>query len=139
MSRVLVLATFDLLHEEHLYLLEEAAKLGKVTVGLGTDRYQRDYKRQPVRTYHERKAVLQRLPWVDQVIPREDVNIMHLLDEVAPDYLVAGVDWVEASPSFLQLSGISVDVLAQRRIHLVYICSPKTSTTTIIERIRSGT
>lgn len=139
MPQVLCLATFDLLHEEHLYLLSEAAKLGAVTVGLGTDRYQREYKRQPVRTYHERKAVLDRLPWVDQVIPREEVGIRPLIDEVEPDYLVAGVDWVEASPSFLDLSGLTVDDLAQRRIHLVYICSPKTSTTTIIDRIRRGT
>lgn len=130
---VLVLATFDIVHEEHLYYLNQAARLGRVVVGLGTDRYQQDYKRIPVRTYEERKALLKQLPQVHGVVPREAVDITPLLDEIKPDWLVAGVDWVDGP--FLEKSGITVETLADRRINLVYVCSPRrVSTTEILQR-----
>lgn len=132
-GRCLVLGTFDLFHHEHLYFLIEAAKLGEVVVGLGTDTYQQGYKRRPVLTYEERKAVLQHLPQVAHVAPREEVSIVPLLDEWEPDYLVAGVDWVDGP--FLELSGITSATLAERRINLVYVCSPRRiSTSSILER-----
>lgn len=132
---VLVLATFDLFHEEHAFFLNEAAKIGAVVVGLGTDRYQKDYKRPPLRSYEERKALLRQLPMVAEVVPREDVNILPLLDEVKPKWLVAGVDWVDGP--FLEKSGVTVKDLAERRINLAYICSPRrVSSTDIIRRFR---
>lgn len=132
---VLVLATFDIFHEEHAYFLNEAARLGDVVVGLGTDRYQKDYKRPPLRSYEERKALLKQLPMVSKVVPREDVNILPLLDELQPGWLVAGVDWVDGP--FLEKSGITVKDLADRRINLAYICSPRrVSSTDIIRRFK---
>jgi phosphoenolpyruvate phosphomutase len=133
----LVLATFDIFHEEHAYFLNEAAKLGEVTVGLGTDRYQKDYKRPPLRTYEERKALLRQLPMVADVVPRESVDITPLLDDVKPAWLVAGVDWVDGP--VLEKSGITRATLADRRINLAYICSPrKVSSTDIIRRSRTS-
>lgn len=135
-SRCLVLGTFDLVHDEHLYFLNQAARLGDVFVGLGTDTYQQGYKRSPVLTFEERKRVLVQLPQVAGIVAREEVSIVPLLDEVQPDYLVAGVDWVDGP--FLELSGISKETLADRRVNLVYVCSPRRiSTTQIIERIRT--
>lgn len=133
MTVALVLGTFDVFHEEHAYFLNEAAKLGDVVVGLGTDRYQKDYKRPPIRDYEERRALLRQLPMVETVVPREKVDITPLLDDVKPDYLVAGVDWVNGP--FLEKSGITAQTLADRRIHLVFICSPrKVSSSSIIRR-----
>lgn len=131
----LVLGTFDLIHDEHLYFLSEAARLGPVVVALGTDKYQRGYKRPPVLSYEERKRVLERLPMVAQVVAREEVSIEPVLDAVRPKWVVAGVDWAE-SAEFLRLSGITVNDLARRHINLVYICSPRhISTSDIIGRV----
>lgn len=131
---VLVLGTFDLIHDEHLYFLRRAAALGDVVVGLGTDAYQRGYKRSPVLTFEERKRTLVQLPFVAAVAAREEVSILPLLDEWRPDYLVAGVDWVDGP--FLELSGITVNTLSERRIDLVYVCSPRRiSTSDIVDRI----
>lgn len=128
-----MLGTFDLIHDEHLFFLNEAARLGDVYVGLGTDHYQRGYKREPVLTYEERRRTLNQLPMVTEVVAREEVSIAPLIDDVRPDWLVAGVDWVDGP--FLELSGIDVDYLAARRINLVYICSPRRiSTTDILDR-----
>lgn len=131
---VLVLGTFDLVHDEHLYFLNQAARLGDVVVGLGTDTYQRGYKRQPILSFEERKRVLKQLPQVAEVVAREEVSIVPLIDEWSPSYLVAGVDWVDKP--FLELSGIDAGFLADRRIDLVYVCSPRRiSTTEILDRI----
>ncbi len=137
MSRCLVLGTFDLIHDEHLYFLNQAARLGDVWVGLGTDSYQRGYKRQPVLTFEERRRTLNQLPQVAGVVAREQVSIVPLIDDLEPDWLVAGVDWLDGP--FLELSGIDGQFLADRRINLVYVCSPRhISTSTILERARMG-
>lgn len=51
----------DIVHNGHLHLLNEAAKLGKVTVGLLTDSAIASYKRMPFMTFEERKAVVENL------------------------------------------------------------------------------
>lgn len=135
---VLVLGTFDLIHDEHLYFLNQAAQLGPVVVGLGTDTYQRGYKRQPLLTYEERRRTLQQLPMVADVVAREETSIAPLVDDVQPGWLVAGVDWADGD-RFLELSGIDVDYLAARRINLAYICSPRRiSTSDILRRAAGG-
>ena len=59
----------DIVHNGHLHLLNEAAKLGKVTVGLLTDSAIASYKRMPFMTFEERKAVVENLRQVARVIP----------------------------------------------------------------------
>lgn len=137
--RALVLGTFDLIHNEHLYFLNQAAQLGEVIVGLGTDRYQAGYKRNPVLTYSEREAFLDGLPMVSQVVPRDDVSIAPIIREWLRegDYLAAGGDWI--GEPFLELSGIDVAFLMERRINLVFICSERAiSTSDIIGRLTNA-
>ena len=64
MKTVYVGMSADLVHPGHLNLLNEAAKLGEVTVGLLTDEAIASYKRLPYMTYNERKAVVEALKQV---------------------------------------------------------------------------
>lgn len=83
----------DLIHPGHLNVLEEAAKLGRVTVGLLTDRAIASYKRLPHLTYDQRRAVVSSLRMVHEVIPQDTLDYVENLRKVKPDFVVHGDDW----------------------------------------------
>lgn len=83
----------DFLHHGHLNILEHARKLGAVTVGLLTDKAIASYKRLPFLTWEERKAVVENIKGVAEVIPQETLDYVPNLRAVKPDYVVHGTDW----------------------------------------------
>ena len=134
-STVLVLGSFDLLHYGHIRFLNHASKLGEVVIGLGTDEYQEGYKRAPVCSYEERRRLLKELGY--RVEPRSTVPIVGLVDQVSPDYLVVGSDWI--GQPFLELSGIDVAYLERNGITLVF--APRDhemSSTSILGRVNGS-
>lgn len=85
----------DLIHPGHLNVLNEAAKLGEVTVGLLTDKAIASYKRLPYLEYEQRKIVLENLKSVNKVIPQETLDYRPNLIQEKPDFVVHGDDWKE--------------------------------------------
>lgn len=83
----------DLLHPGHINVLREAAKLGRVTVGLLTDRAVASYKRLPLLTFEQRRAVIQHIEFVSAVVPQETLDYTANLRALRPDYVVHGDDW----------------------------------------------
>lgn len=83
----------DLIHPGHLNILEHAASLGRVTVGLLTDRAIASYKRLPHLTYEQRRAIVASLKTVDEVVPQETLDYTENLRRYRPDYVVHGDDW----------------------------------------------
>ena len=72
-TRVLATMVADLFHYGHVNFLREARALGDhLTVGLITDRHAASYKRHPILTYEERRAVVQACRYVDEVIELEE-------------------------------------------------------------------
>jgi phosphoenolpyruvate phosphomutase len=135
-STVLLLGSFDVaLHGGHLDVLNQARRLGRVVVGLGTDEYQAGYKRVPYCTFEERKWNLEQAGY--EVAARDEVSIKGLVREVGPDYLAAGSDWI--GKPYLELSGIDGRWLEERNIALVYLPrNHSMSTTLLIERVRGA-
>ena len=60
----------DLIHPGHLNIINEAKKLGEVTIGLLTDKAIAGYKRLPFLTYEQRKLIIENIKGVHNVIPR---------------------------------------------------------------------
>lgn len=83
----------DLIHPGHLNILEHAAGLGLVTVGLLTDRAIASYKRLPHLTYEQRRVVVESLKPVHRVVPQETLDYVENLRRYRPDYVVHGDDW----------------------------------------------
>jgi phosphoenolpyruvate mutase len=83
----------DLLHPGHINLLREAAKLGKVTVGLLTDRAIASYKRLPYLTFDQRWAVIAHVEFVHDVVAQETLDYTANLRRLRPDFVVHGDDW----------------------------------------------
>lgn len=95
MKKVYVGMSADIVHNGHLHLLKEAAKLGEVTVGLLTDSAIASYKRMPFMTFEERKTVVENLKQVTRVIPQETLDYVPNLERERPDFVVHGDDWRE--------------------------------------------
>ena len=97
MKTVYVGMSADYIHAGHVYLLEEASKYGKITVGLLTDKAIASYKRIPMTSYEERKKAILGLKHVEKVIPQESLDYRNNLSLIKPDYVVHGDDWLEGT------------------------------------------
>jgi glycerol-3-phosphate cytidylyltransferase len=123
--RVLTIGTFDLLHPGHVALLERCVELGgdraHVSVGVNTDDFIKRYKGSyPVMSLVERLEMLRAVRWVDDVLinkGNEDCKV--LIDEVKPDLLVVGSDWL--GKDYLKQTGLTREYLERRDIALVFL------------------
>lgn len=84
----------DVLHNGHINIINEAAKLGEVTVGLLTDAAVASYKRLPYLSFEERKTVVEALKNVTRVVVQETLDYRPNLEKYRPDIVVHGDDWV---------------------------------------------
>lgn len=123
--KVLTIGTFDLLHPGHVALLERCVELGgeraHVSVGVNTDDFIKRYKGSyPVMSLVERLEMLRAIRWVDDVLinkGNEDCKV--LIDEVKPDLLVVGSDWL--GKDYLKQTGLTREYLERRNIALVFL------------------
>jgi phosphoenolpyruvate mutase len=93
MTNVYVGMSADMIHHGHINIINEAAKLGEVTVGLLTEKAIASYKRLPYLTYEEREAVVSGLRGVHKVLPQETLDYRPNLEALKPDIVVHGDDW----------------------------------------------
>jgi D-beta-D-heptose 7-phosphate kinase/D-beta-D-heptose 1-phosphate adenosyltransferase len=87
---------FDILHIGHVYLLEQARRLGDaLIVGLNTDASVRRLKGpgRPVNPERERAIILAALGTVDYVVCFDEDTPLELIGEIQPDVLVKGGDY----------------------------------------------
>ena len=95
MKKILTYGTFDLLHVGHINLLKRAKALGDyLIVGLSTDEFNKIKNKDCFLPYEQRKAVLEAIRYVDEVIPeknweqkKEDIKNNDV------DIFVMGNDW----------------------------------------------
>lgn len=83
----------DILHKGHLKVINAAAELGSVTIGLLTDESIATYKRLPILDWESRRAVLENMSSVSAVVPQETLSYADNLRRLKPDYVVHGDDW----------------------------------------------
>ncbi len=110
MKRVLTYGTFDLLHYGHINLLRRARALGdELVVAVSTDEFNWNEKQKKCYyTYEQRKAILEAIRYVDQVIPEENWDQKRTdVHKYNIDIFVMGDDW-EGKFDFLREEGIEV-------------------------------
>ena len=93
MKTVYIGMSADLIHPGHLNIINEARKLGEVTIGLLTDKAIASYKRLPFLSYEQRKIVIENIKGVNVVVPQETLNYVPNLRKLKPDFVVHGDDW----------------------------------------------
>ena len=84
----------DILHAGHINLLRKAHKIGSVMVGLITDDAIAKYKGPPTVPYESRRAVLEAIIYVDQVVEQDAPSPVANILNLKPDIFIHGDDWV---------------------------------------------
>lgn len=83
----------DYLHPGHLNIINVAATLGEVTVGLFSDKAVASYKRLPFMNYEQRKLIIENIKGVSRVVAQNEKDYEPNLRKYKPDYMVHGTDW----------------------------------------------
>lgn len=92
-TEVLVTGTFNLLHPGHVELLEFASSLGRVTVGLNGDKYQKAKYGNLAIPLVRRAYVLQSCKYVSDVVFFNEDNPSELIRKLRPRLFVRGPDY----------------------------------------------
>ena len=93
MKTVYVAMSADLIHPGHINIIEEAARHGRVVVGVLTDKAIASYKRLPYMNFEQRIRIVRSLKDVDEAIPQETLDYVPNLRLLKPDIVVHGDDW----------------------------------------------
>lgn len=100
--------TFDMLHANHLKMIEYARSLGDILiVGVNTDELVASYKSQPIIPFEERVALVKALKYPDIVIPQKSLDHADKVGKLHFDIFVVGDDWV-GKYDYLQEMGVTV-------------------------------
>lgn len=95
MKKVITYGTFDLLHTGHINILRNAKEYGEyLIVGVSSDEFNALKGKQAYYSFEQRKAVLEAIRYVDEVIPehnwKQKVEDVKKLDI---DVFIMGDDW----------------------------------------------
>lgn len=124
----------DIIHKGHINLLNEAAKYGKVVVGLLTDEAIESYKREPIINYDNRYIVISSLRQVDKVIKQETHDYTDNILTLRPDYVVHGDDWIQGQTEIRDKVISTLTEIGGELIEVPY--TQGISTTEIIGKIK---
>ncbi len=95
-KKVWVNGSFDILHVGHIRLLEYAASLGSVRVGIDTDKRikEKKGKNRPYNTLEDRVEFLYSIKYIDSVITfSSNEELVNSIKEYGPDLMVIGDDY----------------------------------------------
>lgn len=95
MKSVYTCFTTSYIHQGHINLINEARKLGKVTVGVLSDKAAVRFNRFPLEDCAARVAMAKCLDGVSRVVVQDDVMYDDVIHKYKPDYIVHGDNWLE--------------------------------------------
>lgn len=86
---------YDLFHVGHLNILKRAKEQCEyLIVAVSTDELVEAYKHKlPVIPFEERKAIVEAIKYVDEVVPQENRNKKEAFDKLGFDVMFVGDDW----------------------------------------------
>lgn len=100
--------TFDMLHANHIKMIEYARSLGDILiVGVNTDELVESYKSQPIIPFDERIALVKALKYPDIVIPQHSLDHTDKVKKLNFDVFVVGDDWA-GKYDYLKEHGVDV-------------------------------
>jgi FAD synthetase len=93
-KKILIAGTFDLIHAGHIYLINEAAKLGDVYVIVATDRNRELFSGEsPIIPQDQRLEVIRNIKNVKEArLGRNDNDTLRTVEEIKPDIILLGPD-----------------------------------------------
>ena len=121
MKSVYVGMSADVIHNGHINIINEASKLGEVTVGVLTDKAIASYKRLPYLTFDERKIVISALKGVTKVVAQDTLDYRPNLKKFRPDFVVHGDDWKTGVQAKVRAQGLNIVRLGRLVVDVPYL------------------
>lgn len=84
----------DIIHGGHITIIKKAQKLGKLIIGVLSDEAVASYKRFPIVSYDDRKAMFENIAGVYKVVEQKTLSYKNNLEKYHPDTVVHGDDWI---------------------------------------------
>lgn len=94
MKKVYTCFCTSVIHEGHLNIIREAQKYGEVIVGVLSDESMIRFNRFPTAMLEERIAMTQEIEGVSKVIVQKDIMYDKVIEELHPDYVIHGDNWI---------------------------------------------
>ena len=85
----------DIIHGGHIAIIQKAAALGKVIIGLMTDEAVATYKRFPILSYEERRKIIENIKGISEIVEQSTLSYVPNLLKYKPDIVVHGDEWRE--------------------------------------------
>jgi FAD synthetase len=122
-KRILIAGTFDILHPGHIFLINEASKLGDVYIVVATDKNRELYSGEcPIVPEDQRLEVMKNIKNVKEArLGRHDNDTLKTVEEINPDIILLGPDQkfsAEKLRNALKLKGM--DYIEVRRLNKYY-------------------
>ena len=93
-SRTVYIAfSTDIIHEGHISIIRKARRLGRLIIGVLSDAAVAEYKRFPLVSYEDRKAMFENISGVYKVVEQRALSCRENLERYKPDIIVHGDDW----------------------------------------------
>lgn len=139
-KRILIAGTFDILHPGHVFLINEAAKLGEVIVVIARDENVLHTKGHPVIVPEKQRLfMVEALKGVTKaVLGNPGYDYVSIVEELHPDILMLGPNQnisLEKIQKRLSEKGMKTKVV---RLDQLFDEFPLNSTTRIIEKAMSN-
>lgn len=84
----------DIIHGGHIAIIRRAQALGDLTVGVLSDEAVAEYKRFPLVPASERRVMFENIAGVSRVVEQKTLSYRNILEELRPDIVVHGDNWV---------------------------------------------
>lgn len=107
-KQVYLCMSTDVIHGGHINIIEKAAALGELTVGILSDQAVASFKRYPVLSCNERARIVQALKSVRHVVVQDTMSYNRVLHERKPDIVVHGDDWLTSSQQPLRKEALAI-------------------------------
>lgn len=85
----------EYIHSGHMAIINKAKRLGRLIIGVLSDKAVSSYKRFPLIPFDERKKLMENIAGVERVVEQKDLSYAENLCALKPTYVVHGDDWCE--------------------------------------------
>ncbi len=85
----------EYIHSGHVAIINKAKRLGRLIIGVLSDKAVSSYKRYPLIPFDERKQLMGNIAGVERVVEQKNLSYIENLRELKPTYVVHGDDWCE--------------------------------------------
>ena len=129
---VYIALSADILHHGHINIINEAKKLGNLTIGLLTDKAIVEKKRLPLLNWKQRYQIIKNINGVKNIVPQFEWDYSKNLLKIKPDFFVHGDDWKSKNSYDYKLRDRVLKILKKINCKLIEIPHTKNISSSIL-------